>query len=148
VAGGGGSSVLTLLVEQRSTFSENKNFSDKRISNEKKMKTALLHFSPPPRQFPCMSLVLSNMRVKSRRHHMGPETVRMDFNSFRASCLYVFLSGEANALQTRVGSRPFCFQDGLTIRGSVGRATASGLQGLALVSSSAPCRLGLIQPHI
>jgi hypothetical protein len=35
---------VTLLLEQRSTFSENKNFSNKRIFSKKKMKLALVCF--------------------------------------------------------------------------------------------------------
>jgi hypothetical protein len=80
--------VRTPLLEQRATFSENKNFSNKRIFCKKKMKPALVLPLPP---YPCMSLVWSNMRVKSRRHHMGPNTLRTDLILFSSSFLRGFL---------------------------------------------------------
>jgi hypothetical protein len=43
------------------------------------MKTALVHFSPLP-PLPCMSLVLFNMRVKSRRHQVGPQDIEDGFH--------------------------------------------------------------------
>jgi hypothetical protein len=60
--------VLTLLLQQGSTFSENKNFSDTRISSRNKIKdkSYTLFFS-------CMSLVWVNMCVKSRPIHMASQ---------------------------------------------------------------------------
>ena len=66
VRGRGGA--LTLLLQQGSTFSENKNFSDTRISSPNKIKdkSYTLFFS-------CMSLVWFNVWVKSRRIHTASQ---------------------------------------------------------------------------
>ena len=68
VRGKGGGVILTLLLQQGSTFSENKNFPDTRISSQNKIKEKAYTLS-----FSCMSLVWFNMCVKSRRIHMASQ---------------------------------------------------------------------------